>query len=814
MRANFIFVVFFIVFSTYRVESQTPVCNREKLLLDYGWRFNLGDDNSQKLECKQSSYIYAPFSKSGLAYGNANVNFIDTTWRKVDLPHDWAVELDFVNSSDYFIITHGSKPIGWQYPKTSIGWYRKTFTLPKQDDGKRISVKFDGIARNASVWVNDFYLGNNESGYSEFSYDITDIANYGGANVIAVKVDASQFEGWWYEGAGIYRHTWLIKHNSLHIPKYGTYITTDIAGENANVNIENTVFNQNITKIGCQLNLQIIDETGKVVGSSNTSLSLNDNEQKTIKQQISVQQPELWSIERPYLYKLISTVKSGNTIIDQTETAFGIRTIAFDPDKGFFLNGKSVKIKGTCNHQDHAGVGVAMPDRLQYYRVERLKEMGCNAYRSSHNPPTIELLEACDRLGMLVLDENRMLSATPDKLKQFEELILRDRNHPSIIAWCIGNEELIEGKESGKRIGQTLKQLQHKLDPSRLCTFAGENGNQYEGVNSIVDIRGFNYFHNNADEYHKEHPTQCVWGSEVASTLCTRGQYFNDSTSGFVCDYDLNVPGHGLTAEKWWTYFDARPWLAGGFVWTGFDYRGEPTPYELPCISSHFGIMDVCGFPKNNYYYYQSWWSDKDVIHLFPHWNWQGKIGETIDVWCNTNCESVELFLNGKSQGTHKVAKNSHAEWKVIYEPGTLEVKGIRNGKTITDKVETTGIPVKLFISPDRTTIKSDGEDLCILTVTAVDDKGRDVPIADNSVLFKIVGNGKIIGVGNGNPSSHEADKLLDGKYFRKLFNGKCQVIVQSGTKAGNIIFKAMSNELKAAEIVIKTENAVIRPSI
>ena len=434
--------------------------------------------------------------------------------------------------------------------------------------------------------------------------------------------------------------------------------------------------------------------------------------------------------------------------------------------------------------------------------------MGCNAYRTSHNPPTPELLEACDRLGMLVMDENRLMGSSPQLMGQFERLILRDRNHPSVIIWSLGNEEwIIQGNETGKRIALSLKHLQKKLDPTRLCTYAANNGDQYEGINSVVDVRGINYLIlGDPDRYHRDHPDQPVIGSEEASTLCTRGIYVNDKANGFMSDYDVNAPGWGTTAEKWSKYYSARPWLAGAFVWTGFDYRGEPTPYSWPCISSHFGIMDVCGFPKNNYYYYQAWWSEKDVLHIAPHWNWQGKEGQLIDVWCQSNCESVELFLNGKSLGTKTMETNSHLEWKVPYELGVLEARGWRNGKLLTAKVETTGDPLSIRLVPDRSSILADGEDVCVVNISALDAQGREDPVADNLLRFEVRGNGNIIGVGNGNPSSHEPDKYLAGGYRRRLFAGKCQVIAQSTRQAGVIELKVSSDGLKTETLIIRTE--------
>ena len=417
---------------------------------------------------------------------------------------------------------------------------------------------------------------------------------------------------------------------------------------------------------------------------------------------------------------------------------------------------------------------------------------------------------------MLVLDENRLMGSTPELIGQFERLVLRDRNHPSVVLWSLGNEEwVIQNTDIGKRIAQSLIARLKELDPTRLYTYAANNGNTFNGINSILPIRGFNYMTiSDIDKYRKDHPDQILLGSEEASTLCTRGIYTNDTVRGDMCDYDLYPPDWGATAEKWWKFYAARQWLAGAFVWTGFDYRGEPTPYSWPCINSHFGIMDVCGFPKNNFFYYQAWWSDNDVLHIAPHWNWRGKEGQTIDVWCQSNCESVELFLNGKLLGKKTMEPNSHLEWKVPYVPGILEAHGMRHGKQIVTRVETTSEPVRIKMTADRTLIQADGEDVTVVNVTAVDDKGREVPVADNLVRFDLTGTGKIIGVGNGDPSSHEPDKYLVGQYQRRLFNGKCQVIVQSTEQAGVLQLKANSDGLKGESITVKTVGVQIRPSV
>jgi beta-galactosidase len=794
--------------------QKAPRAAREKLLLDPGWKFHLGDASDPKNDFDYG--IQATFAKAGETAGAILPNFNDSTWRTLDLPHDWAVELDFVNVKDEDVKSHGYKPIGRQFAKSTVGWYRRAFFIPREDEGRRLEVKFDGVFRDCIVWFNGHYLGSNLSGYSEFGFDITDYLRYGQKNVLVVRVDVSQYEGWFYEGAGIYRHTWLIKTDPIHIPDYGVFVHTEVSKNSAHMRTETALINKSETSASSSLISIVVDEQGKTVATSSKEAAVEANEQTIIRDDLTVNNPLLWSIEKPHLYTLVSVVRSNGVTVDSVRTAFGIRTVRFDKDKGLFLNDKPVKIKGVCNHQDHAGVGSALPDRLQYYRIERLKEMGCNAYRTSHNPPTNELLEACDKLGMLVLDENRLMGSTPELMGQFERLVLRDRNHPSVILWSLGNEEwVIQNTDVGRRIAQSLIVRLKQLDPTRLYTYAANNGNTFNGINSILPIRGFNYMTiSDIDKYRKEHPDQILLGSEEASTLCTRGIYANDTVRGYMCDYDLYPPGWGATAEKWWKFYAAREWLAGAFVWTGFDYRGEPTPYSWPCINSHFGIMDVCGFPKNNFFYYQAWWSDKDVLHVAPHWNWRGKEGQTMDVWCQSNCENVELFLNGKSLGKKAMPLNSHLEWKVPYEPGILESRGTRNGKQMVSRVETTGAPVQIRMTADRTLIQADGEDVAVVNVTAVDDKGREVPVADNLIRFDIKGNGKIMGVGNGDPSSHEPDKFLVGQYQRRLFNGKCQVIVQSTKEASMIELKASADGLKPASVTVKAEAVQLRPSV
>ncbi|MBZ5565965.1 MAG: DUF4982 domain-containing protein, partial [Acidobacteriia bacterium] len=527
-----------------------------------------------------------------------------------------------------------------------------------------------------------------------------------------------------------------------------------------------------------------------------------------------IEHPLLWSLEEPNLYRALSTVEDANSgrATDHYSTTFGIRTIKFDADHGFFLNGKPVKLKGTCNHQDFAGVGAALPDRINTFRIERLKEMGSNAYRTSHNPPTPALLDACDRLGMLVMDETRMMSSSPEGLEEFASLIRRDRNHPSVITWSIGNEEgLIQGNDTGARIASSMRRLARALDPTRPITEA-MNGDWGKGLSAVVDVQGFNYGKaEQMDAFHRQFPNQPTVGTETASTVSTRGIYANDKNAGYVSAYDLNYPAWATTAENWWSIYAERAYVAGGFAWTGFDYRGEPTPYSWPCINSHFGIVDTCGFAKDNFYYYQSEWIDKPSLHLFPHWNWSGKEGQEISVWCYSNLSQVELLLNGKSLGRKDVPRHKHVEWKVPYAPGTLEARAY-DGSTLvlTRQRETTGPAAKLVLRPDRSQLSADGEDISLITVEVQDDHGRLVPVAGNEVTFKISGQGRLMGVGNGDPSSHESDKGPT----RAAFNGLCMAIVQATKQPGELVLEASSPGIAGASVTIPCRAAKLRPSV
>jgi beta-galactosidase len=737
---------------------------RERLLMDFGWRFAFGNamDPAKDFDPYPSSETFSYFAKAGDAKGAAAAEFDDRGWRTLDLPHDWATEMPF---SERGSGSHGYKAIGKNFPASSVGWYRKTFSIPASDLGRRITVDFDGVFRDSQVWVNGFYLGRESSGYSGFGYDMSDYLNYGGNNVIVVRVDASLEEGWFYEGAGIYRHVWLTKTAPLHVAKWGTYVTTDVSKDSAEVTAKAMVNNDSKNEATFVIEQTILDADGHAVANDESkSLSIGPGGMAEFASLLKVADPKLWSLESPYLYKLVTTIRQGDAVVDRYETPFGIRTLRWDANEGFFLNGKRVELKGTCDHQDHAGVGVAVPDELDAFRVGQLKKMGSNAIRTSHNPPAPELLDICDRVGMLVMDENRETGINPQELGQLGRLILRDRNHPCVVIWSLGNEEWnIEGNEKGTRITQTMQTLAQRLDPTRRDTFAISGG--WGGGTSVsIDVMGFNYYtHGNNDAYHKQFPDKPSVATEDASTFSTRGIYVEDLGHQHLTAYDTNKPNWGVTAEESWSHYEPRTYVAGLFQWTGFDYRGEETPFYWPAVSSQFGILDMCGFPKDNYYYYQAWWSDQPVLHLFPHWNWPGREGQDIDVWVHSNCEEVELFLNGQSQGRQTMKKNSHLQWKVKYAPGTLLARGYNGGKEVlTDKVETTGDAAAIQLTPHRSSIRADREDLSVITVQVNDAQGRMVPTAGNDVSFEIAGPGRIIGVGNGDPSSHEPDQYVE----------------------------------------------------
>jgi beta-galactosidase len=794
-----------IIFFAIELNAQTV---RERINFDNDWRFAFGHAGDPSKDFNFS--IATIFSKNGKANDTAIENkFDDSGWRKLDLPHDWAVALPFVASDNFDVTSHGYKPVGGLYPETSIGWYRKKFEVAKADSGKRFSIQFDGVFRDSQVWLNGFYLGRNESGYIGFTYDVTDYVNFQSTNILVVRVDATQYEGWFYEGAGIYRHVWLNKFDNVHIAD-DYFVRTQMSGQSASVAVDASIINKGLADANTSVSFTILDRNGKNIASTqDVPTSVKAGANTKTQGMLKIERPTLWSIGNPYRFRLVIDLKSGGKIIDRRQVRFGVRTIEVSAEKGVFVNNVPVKIKGVNCHQDHAGVGAALPDYLQYYRIKLLKEMGTNAYRTSHHPATPELLEACDSLGMLVMGETRLLSSSGESMDQLQRMIVRDRNHPSIFMWSIGNEEgYIQTQSVGKRVALTMLQFQQTLDPTRTSTYAADLGNVFNGVNEVIPVRGFNYREKFVVPYHHDHPNQPVVGTEMGSTVTTRDIYATDSVRGYLPDQDISAPWWASLAEAWWPTAATNDWYMGGFIWTGFDYRGEPTPFKWPNINSHFGVMDVCGFPKNLYYYYKSWWSDEDVIHISPHWNWQGKEGQVIDVWVNSNAETVELLLNGKSLGKKTMPRNSHLKWQVKYEKGTLEARGVRSGRKIMAQVVTTDSPYKFQIMPDRTRINADGKDITIVNIAVVDKKGRVVPTASNLVDFNLKGAGSIIGVGNGDPSSHEADKYSGNAAKRSAFNGYCQVIIQSGKEASELVLTVSSPGLTTGSITITTTAA------
>jgi beta-galactosidase len=794
-------------------ESLSAVTPRERLLFDFGWKFFQGHASDPRRDLG-FGMGQGDFAKSGeLEF--ATEKFDDSKWRELNLPHDWAVELPFVYDEEQQ--SHGYKPLGRRYPETSVGWYRRRFEVAKADDGRRITVEFDGAFRSALVFLNGYFIGRNDNGYAPFRLDLTDFLNFGGKNYLMVRMDASFGDGWFYEGAGIYRHVWLTKTDALHLGHCDSVARTAVKGGTAALVLGTVVQNQGTQAESCRVRWQIVDAGGKVVATADAApQSIAADGSVAFAANANVTHPALWSPEAPNMYSAMVTVESGGKVRDAERVSFGIRSITWDADRGLFLNGKSVKIKGTCNHHDHAGVGAALPDRLQWYRLAVLKDMGGNAVRTTHNMPTPEWVQACERMGMMMMCETRLMSSNPEGMAQLETMVKRYRNSPAIILWSMGNEEwTMMPQPQGVRVLDDMMARTRELDPTRLCS-AAVNAAFESHFPEQLDVMGFNYNLKVHDDYHKAHPKQPSVGSETASTVSTRGIYSTDKLRNWVSAYDLNHTDWSELAEEWWKFYAAREWLSGGFAWTGFDYRGEPTPYGWPSINSQFGIVDMCGFPKDNFYYYQAWWGAEPVLHLFPHWNWAGREGEAVSVWVHSNLDSVELFLNGKSLGSQNVEPLTHLEWKAKYEPGVLEARGTKAGKVVlTEKRETTGGAESIRLTADRNEISADGEDIAVLRVEVLDQEGRAIPTAANMISFKVSGEGSLIGVGNGDPNCQESDKAPK----RSLFNGLAQLIVQANRTPGTITVEAYTEpyprpKLPSAQVTITTKKVELRPAV
>ena len=783
-------------------QQSIPTAGRERLSLDAGWRFHLGDIPFPVIRGHGDSYGSA---KAGKAWGAAAPEYDDSTWRVVNLPHDWAVEGPFDPEEN---LAQGYRPRG-------LGWYRRQFTLPASDRGRHLELHMDGVATHCTVWFNGSVVHRNWCGYTSFYVDLTSFATYGDeVNTIAVRVDANAMEGWWYEGAGIYRHTWLVKRPATHIATDGVFAQpVRGAGGGWTVPVEVTVAHAGTAAARAAVEVVLLDPAGRPVAKRRATAKVEPLDQAVVRLTIPVKSPRLWSVDKPVLYRVQTRLLGRGQGVDEVITRCGFRTFRFDAKRGFFLNGRALKIKGVCNHQDHAGVGVAVPDALWAFRLGKLKEMGVNAYRCSHNPPSVELLDQCDELGLLVMDENRHFNSSPEYMRQLEWLVRRDRNHPSVFMWSVFNEEPMQGTEVGYEMVRRMSALVKRLDTTRPVT-AAMNGGLFAPVNvsQAVDVVGFNYQIRYYDRFHDANPRLPLTSSEDTSAFMTRGVYENDLPRNRIEAYDTQAAPWGATHRDAWKNIAERSFLAGGFVWTGFDYRGEPTPLSWPSASSFFGCLDLCGFPKTAFYIHQAQWvTDRPVLHLVPHWNWPGREGQPVTVMVISNADKVKLLLNGKSLGEKRVDPFAMVTWQVPYAPGRLEAVAKTGGRVVARTlVETTGDPVALQLLPDRPGLAGDGHDAMPITVQAVDAVGRPVPTSNLPVDFAMGGPGALVGLGNGDTNCHEAEKGTR----RSLFNGLAQVIVQAGLGSGELILQASAWGLKPAEVVLPVRPVAAPPSV
>ena len=797
----FIFIINVILAQPSIVNPASSV--HQRLTLNKGWRFHKGDIPFPEIKGQEMTYQNA---KAGFSWGAAAPGYDDTDWRTVTLPHDWAVEGAFDPSAN----------IAQGYRQRGMGWYRRTFKLQNEDKGKSLELQFDGIATYATIWVNGTLLHRNFCGYTSMYIDITPYANYGdNINTVAVCVDANPQEGWWYEGAGIYRNTWLVKRSPLHIKTDGVFAhpvkQTDSKWD---IPVEVTLNNITETAQNATIDVGLYDASGNLVVSGKQSSNIPVFRNTTVKLNLEVVNPQLWELNNPVLYTVKTKVIANGILLDQLNTKCGFRTVRFDSKSGFFLNDKNIKIKGVCNHQDHAGVGVAIPDGIWEFRLRKLKEMGVNAYRCAHNPPSNEFLNICDSIGLMVFDENRVFNTSPVYTSQLEWMVRRDRNRPSVILWSVFNEEPMQATSNGYEMARRMSDVVKQLDTSRPVT-AAMNGGFFSALNvgHAVDLVGTNYQIKDYDRFHEQYPDKAFTSSEDGSAFMTRGEFKTDKSKNIMSSYDTEAARWGATHRNAWKKIAERPFMAGCFYWTGFDYRGEPTPLQWPSASSFFGIMDLCGFPKTAYYIHQAQWiDDKPVVNIAPHWNWPADtIGKPIQVMVMSNTDSVVLKLNGKLIGGQKVDKYEMNSWNVPYKPGRLEAFAFSKGKQVAKTaVNTTDVPLQVRLTPYRKTLFANGTDALPVTVEVVDKNGRPVPTAQNKVTFSISGSAEIIGLGNGDPNCHEAEKGNE----RSLFNGLAQVIIQSKEATEDVILTATVAGLKPAKLIIPVKPAVITPFV
>ena len=773
---------------------------RQVISLNHNWKFALGHAYDRVLDFNNGTSYFSYVTKAGYGDGPANAQFDDRMWRTVNVPHDWCVELPFAKNGS---VSHGSKAIGKNYPENSVGWYRKTFFVDSSWFGKKISVEFEGVYRNSKVWVNGFYLGNEPSGYTSFNYDLTEYLNYGANNVIAVRADASFEEGWFYEGAGIYRNVNLVVTNPVHIIRNGTFVSTDkISNSKADLTARTTIQNETNTVQKIIVIEKIFDDGNSVVAENQSNeIEIKPFSSQCVRSKISVKNPQLWEIwdyGTPYLYMVKTYVYNVDSqkVIDEYSTQIGIRTVAFDAQKGFFLNGRPVKVRGVCLHQDHAGVGVALTPSIQEFRIARMQEMGCNAIRTSHNPASPDFLKACDRMGMLVLEEARLMGINTLHQHNIEEMICRDRNHPSIFLWSLGNEEwAIEGNEKGALIARNMENFARQFDSTRAFTIASSGGWD-NGIGKATEVCGINYIsHGDVIGHHEKFSNQPLIGTEESNTERTRGIYETNDEKCWMARSQIYEDNAGMRSA--WKFYDSLPWAAGLFYWTGLDYRGEPTPYEFPAVVSQFGITDLCGFPKDNFYYLQSWWTEKPVLHIATNWNYSKS--DTVDVLVYSNCDEVELFVNKQSVGKKKIGNKDFGKWRVPYSAGEIyaigyndesRVCGGNDGKSYgISKIKTNAIQTHLQMNAYKTNVAAN--DAAIINVALLDENNQVVSTAMNTVTFTIDGPGEIIGLGNGNPSSLEQEVFLPKTIIAPINNlQECTVTNTTNPKETAVGFK------------------------
>ncbi len=805
------------------------------------------DSDMNDLPVEDKNFNKSWLFQKGSMQDAEKIAFQDAAWRKLNLPHDWAIEGPFDNKNN---ARTGGLPVH------GVAWYRKHFVIDKKYENKKIAIEFDGAMSNAKIWLNGQYVGERPYGYIGFEFDLTPYIKFGDNNVIAVQLSPEDLAARWYPGAGIYRNVRLKINDPIHIPQWGTYITTPKVNDKVAITrVKTTIKNESLNLEEITLETLIKDENDNVIAQKTDDITIRKQGEETLTQDIEIDQPKLWDIGTPHLYTLESKVKVKDKLVDTYHSEFGVRTIKFTPNDGFFLNGNSVELNGVCMHHDLGPLGTAVNYRATERQMEIMKSMGVNALRTSHNPPSPEILKVCDRLGILVIDEafdEWKIGKVPngynkyfDKWheKDLRDMIRRDQNHPSVIMWSIGNEILEQGQKDGWKLTKRLNDICHDQDPTRPTTI-GFNYYPAPFVNKLayqVDVVGMNYWPLQYKEIKEQNPDMIVYGSETSSQTSSRGVYHLPIAAKEQHDTN-HVSSYDVIVGPPWAYppdaeFDAQlesPFSLGEFVWTGFDYLGEPTPYggrdnstngywndDWPSRSSYFAPVDLCGFPKDRYYLYQSQWTKEPMVHVLPHWNWKGMEGKSIPVFSYTNCDEVELFVNGKSFGKkvkghdlteipaefHDFKKGIYKSkyrlsWEVPYQPGTLKVVGYKDGKAATEKeIKTAGKPAKIKLIADRSEIQANGKDLSFITVQIEDKEGNLCPLADNEVSFEVSGAGKLQAVGNGDQtslSSFQSNK-------RKAFNGKCLLIVGSTEQSGNVQIKATAIGLTSASLSITT---------